>query len=44
MKQQLRSVDAHDQQKGFEFRWLGNRDDIEKSDDGFHSQRWSADA
>ena len=24
--------------------WIGNRDDIEKSDDGFHSQWWSADA
>ena len=40
----LQSVDAHDQQKGFEFRWIGNRDDIEKSDDGYNSQWWSADA
>ena len=38
----LRCVDAHDQQKGFEFRWIGNRDDIKKSDDGYNSQRWSA--
>ena len=29
--------------KGFEFRWIGNRDDIKKSDDGFYSQWWSAD-
>ena len=34
-------VDTHDQQKGCEFRWIGNRDDIKKSDDGFHSQWWS---
>ena len=40
----LRSVNAHDQQKGFEFRWIGNRDDIEKSDDGHNSQWRSADA
>ena len=40
----LRSVDAHDQQKGFEFRWIGNRDDIKKSDDGYNSQWSSADA
>ena len=40
----LQSADAHDQQKGFEFRWIGNRDDIEKSDDGCNSQWWSADA
>ena len=39
----LRSVDAYDQQKGLEFRWIGNRDDIEKSDDGYNSQWWSAD-
>ena len=30
--------------KGFEFRWIGNRDDIEKSDDGNNSQWRSADA
>ena len=40
----LRSVDAHDQQKGFEFRWIGNCDDTEKSDDGYNSQWWCADA
>ena len=34
----------HDQQKGFEFRWIGNRDDIEKSDDGYNSQWLSTDA
>ena len=30
--------------KGLEFCWMGNRDDIEKSDDGYNSQWWSADA
>ena len=40
----LRCVDAHEKQKGFEFRWIGNRDDIEKSDDGYNSQWWSGDA
>ena len=40
----LRCVDAHDQQKGFECRWIGNRDDIKKSNDGCDSQLWSADA
>ena len=39
----LRCVDAHDQQKRFEFRWKGNRDDIEKSDDDYNSQWWSVD-
>ena len=39
----LRSVDAHDLQKGFEFRWIGNRDDIEKSDNGYNSQWRGAD-
>ena len=30
--------------KGFEFRWIGNFDDVEKSNDGHISQWWSADA
>ena len=40
----LWSVDAHDQQKGLEFCWTGNLDDVEKSYDGNNSQWWSADA
>ena len=39
----LRRVDAHDKQEGFEFCRIGNRDDIEKSDDSYHSQWRSAD-
>ena len=38
----LRRVDAHDQQKGFEFRWNGNRKHLKKSDDGGNSQRRGA--
>ena len=36
--------DAHDQQRRFEFRWIGNRHDIEKSYDSHNRQWWSADA
>ena len=39
----LQSVDAHDQQKGLEFCWVGNFTDVEKSYDGHNSEWWSAD-
>ena len=40
----LQSVDAHNQEEGFEFCWIGNFDDVEKSYDGHNSQWWSADS